>query len=154
MAMLGSRDQAADVAQDTAIEVLRGADEVRDPAALDAWIQRIAARRTMRVIRKTRARATQEAPLDSYDEVLAFAGPELPHDIAERHEIAATIRHVIAQLPPKQQMALTLRYVQDLSYEQIAQAMSTRTGTVGALISRAHATLRSDPSITHLVEDL
>lgn len=142
-AMLGDRELARDVAQDTAVEVLRGVDRVRDPQALDAWIQRIAARRTMRLIRTRRARATREVSFDPLTEVLELAGPEVPHDVAERREMASAMRGAIALLPVKQQMALTLRYSQDLSYEQIAEVMGTKPGTVGALISRAQATLRS-----------
>jgi RNA polymerase sigma factor (sigma-70 family) len=152
-AMLGDREQAADVAQETAVEVLRGVDRVRDPLALDAWIQRIAARRTMRLIRKNRARATREVPLEPLTDVLEFTGPEGPHDVAERREMAAAMRSAISLLPVKQQMALTLRYGHDLSYEQIAEAMGTRPGTVGALISRAQATLRSVEQIERFADD-
>jgi RNA polymerase sigma factor (sigma-70 family) len=53
-AILGSREEAADVAQDVAIDVLRSVDRLREPAAFDAWVQKIAIRHTMRALRKRR----------------------------------------------------------------------------------------------------
>src|SRR4051812_41371326 len=50
--ILGSRDEASDVAQDVATEVLRSLRRLRDPDAFDAWVYRITVRHTMRAVRK------------------------------------------------------------------------------------------------------
>ena len=48
----------------------------------------------------------------------------------------------LAKLPVKQQFALVLRYVHDLSDEEIAAALGCRPGTVHALLSRGRVALR------------
>jgi RNA polymerase sigma-70 factor, ECF subfamily len=55
-ATLGSREDAADVAQDVAIEVLWGLRSLRDPSLFDAWVYRITARRALRFLRSRRGR--------------------------------------------------------------------------------------------------
>jgi RNA polymerase sigma-70 factor (ECF subfamily) len=57
MATLGNREDAADVAQDVAIDVLRSLGRLRDPAAFDAWVRKIAVRHVMRARRRRPALA-------------------------------------------------------------------------------------------------
>lgn len=141
-AMLGDRDLAADVAQDAAIDVVRGAHRIRDPATLDAWIHRIAVRHAMRAVKRARHRQSVERPLDEITPVVEAGGlGDTTHRIVERRELAATVRAALTTLPPKQRMALALRYVHDMSYEQIADAMGERVSNVGVLISRGKAAL-------------
>lgn len=142
--MVHNRELANDVAQDTAIEVLRSVQSVRDPLALDAWIQRIAVRRTMRLVKKQRQQTVREVAIHDLPDAAQPLTGEVPHAAAERRDLAGALAHALAALPAKQRMALTLRYVHDLSYDQIADAMGVRQGTAGALISRAQATLRTN----------
>lgn len=153
-AMLGDRDQAADVAQDTAVEVLRGADRVRHAETLDAWIHTIAVRHTMRHLRKRRARVQREIPLDEVPQSDLATGGEGPTDGIERRELATALLHAMESLPTKQRMALVLRYVHDLSHQQIADAMGIGIGTAGSLLFRGLAALREVPGIdTFAFED-
>ncbi len=152
-AMLGSREHASDVAQDTAVEVLRGAQSVRNPDTLDAWIHRIAVRQTMRLIRRNRVRAQREIPLQDLSPALEPADLGLPHDAAERRELVEALKGAIDLLPAKQRMALVLRYVHDLSHEEIADAMGVRPGTAGSLVSRGRAALRTIQALEQFADD-
>lgn len=148
--ILGSREEAADIAQDVAIDVYKTAGSLRDPAAFDAWVQRIAVRRTMRVLRKQKDRQT--VPL-----ALALELKGLPENSTDR-ELAIAARAALiqafAQLPDRQRVALALRYVRDLSDHEIAEAMGCRQGTVHSLLSRGRASLRRSPALRELVLDL
>jgi RNA polymerase sigma-70 factor (ECF subfamily) len=58
-------------------------------------------------------------------------------------------------VPPKQRVALVLRYVHDLSDVQIAGALGCRVGTAHALLSRGRAALRHDATLAaHLNHEL
>jgi RNA polymerase sigma factor (sigma-70 family) len=146
-AMLGDRDQAADVAQDTAIDVLRGANRVKDAEALDAWIHTIAVRQTMHHIRRRRTRTQREIRLDELPEADEATGAESLGDVAVRRQLTATLLEAMETLPAKQRMAVVLRYVHDLPHQQIADAMGIGVGTAGSLISRGVAALRGIPGI-------
>jgi RNA polymerase sigma-70 factor (sigma-E family) len=66
--------------------------------------------------------------------------PDWGADVADRE----AMRHALRLLPSRQRVAVVLRFYEDLSYEQIADIMRCRIGTVGSLLSRAMETLRSE----------
>lgn len=147
-AILGSREPAADIAQDVAVDVLASVDGLRDPAAFDAWVHKITARRTLRYLGRRRHAHSTETPLalllESEEPVAADAAD--PDGLIARELLAAAL----AELPAKQRLALALRYVHDLSDADIAAALGCREGTVHALLSRGRARLRRDPDLRQL----
>ena len=148
-AILGSRQEASDVAQDVAVDVLRSLHRLRDPAAFDAWVHRITVRRTLRLLNRRRSERSAEgslALLAEDDEPAAPGVSDRDAEIAARDLLASAL----AELPPKQRLALALRYVHDLPDDQIAKALGCRTGTVHALLSRGRSALRRDPKLAVL----
>src|SRR6476661_6505674 len=114
LGVLGDPEAAADIAQDVAITAIRRAGSLRDPAALDAWLHRIAVRAALRAAE----RAGHDPP------------PPAPDD-----DLAGSLA-LLNGLPARQRAALTLRYVHDLPDAAIAAALRCRTGTVRSLLSR------------------
>jgi RNA polymerase sigma factor (sigma-70 family) len=147
-AIMGSRDEAADVAQDVALDVLRSLDRLRDPEAFDAWVRKIAARHTIAALRRKRRRPPV-VPLvtASGGDGADAGGVDQDLLIASRGALA----QALAALPPRQAMALVLRYVHGLPDREIADALGCRRGTVNALLSRGRATLREAPVLKELV---
>jgi RNA polymerase sigma-70 factor (sigma-E family) len=75
--------------------------------------------------------------------VLDYAvGTDFASHLADRDQL----RRALDLLPDRQRVALVLRYFHDLSDEQTADILQCRLGTVRSLVSRALATLRSDPA--------
>jgi RNA polymerase sigma-70 factor (ECF subfamily) len=148
-ALVESREEAADVAQEVAIDVLNSLDQLRDPEVFDAWVHRITVRRTLRRLkRRRRSRATETplALLDDRDQPPVSEGLDRDTILAARGALAAAL----SELPPKQRLALALRYVHDLSDAEIAAALGCRTGTVHALLSRGRGALRQDKQLAEL----
>lgn len=148
-ALLENREEAADVAQEVAIDVLDSLGKLRDPEAFNAWVHRITVRRTLRRLKLRRRTVATETPLALLNDSKQPPPPEgLDRDtvLAARSALAAAF----AELPPKQRLALTLRYVHDLSDAEIAAALSCRTGTVHALLSRGRGALRQDKQLAEL----
>ena len=146
--IMGNRDRAADIAQDVAVDVLRSLDRLREPDAFDAWVRKIAVRHTLRALRKQRARPA-EVPLG-----LAWDVDDVPAGEGDRDLVIAAraaLAHALTTLPPRQRVALALRYVHDLTDREIADAIGVRRGTVNALLSRGRSTLRQSPALTELV---
>ncbi len=144
-----SRDEAADISQDVAVDVLRSVRKLRQPAAFDGWVHRITVRHALRVLRRRRATRGAETPLALIaegDEPIAPDGPDRAALLTARAALAAGL----AELPAKQRLALALRYVHDLSDEQIASSLGCRVGTAHALLSRGRAALRHDERLADL----
>jgi RNA polymerase sigma factor (sigma-70 family) len=148
-ALVESREEAADVAQEVAIDVLGSLDKLRDPEAFDAWVHRITVRRALRRLKKRRRARVTETPLallEDRDQPLAREALDRDTILAARGALAAAL----AELPPKQRLVLALRYVHDLSDAEIAAALGCRTGTVHALLSRGRGALRQDKQLAEL----
>jgi RNA polymerase sigma factor (sigma-70 family) len=148
-ALIGNREEAADIAQEVAIDVLGSLDKLQDPKAFNAWVHRITVRRTLRRLKLRRRAGAAETPLallDDSDQPPASEGIDRDTVLAARAALVAAF----AALPPKQRLALALRYVHDLSDAEIAAALGCRTGTVHALLSRGRGALRQDKQLAEL----
>ena len=137
-AVLRSREAASDVAQEVAVEAIMGLPRLRDPAAFDAWVHRITVRHTMRELRARQRQRRREEPLGDRD---------IPSRAEPPDARAVALVDALAALPARQQVALALRYVHDLSDEEIATALGCRRGTVVSLLSRGREALRKHPSL-------
>jgi RNA polymerase sigma factor (sigma-70 family) len=139
LGVLGDTEAAADVAEDVAITAVRRAGSLRDPAALDAWLHRIAVRAALREARRAGRRREPER-----------AGHDPPP--RDDHELTGALA-LLDGLPARQRAALTLRYVHDMPDAAIARALRCRPGTVRSLLSRGRDAVRAaielDPRSPH-----
>jgi RNA polymerase sigma-70 factor (ECF subfamily) len=134
LGVLGDGEAAADVAQEVAVTAVRKARSLRDPAALDAWLHRIAVRAALAEARRGRHRRAAELE-------------HVARRAAAAEDLAGALE-LLDGLPPRQRAALTLRYVHDLPDDAIARALGCRPGTVRSLLSRGRDALRAamDPA--------
>ena len=65
-----------------------------------------------------------------------------PPDVAEGRELFACLRQGLAGLPQEQAEAARLRFLEDLSYGEIAEELNVTVNYVGVLLNRAKAALR------------
>jgi RNA polymerase sigma-70 factor (ECF subfamily) len=148
-AIVHSREEAGDIAQDVTVDVLCSLHRLRDPEAFEGWVHRITARHALRSLGRRRAARAAETPLAllaELNEPVSNEDPEPASLLAARVALATAL----AELPPKQRIALALRYVHDLPDAEIAAALRCRPGTVHALLSRGRAALRRHPQIAEL----
>ena len=125
-----------------AVRSLKG---LRDPEAFDAWVHKITVRVASRAIAKRERHGSAQVSLEVAPDAWDVRAEELDLDyvLSARASLVAAL----ARLPVRQRLALTLRYVHDLSDEELAAALGCRIGTVHALLSRGRNALRADPSL-------
>ena len=143
-ALISDREDVRDISQDVALEVLRSLEQLRDPEAFDAWVHRIAVRRTSRVMRLRSIVHRREIPIVFADGV--GGGDGFVDAVARRRSLAKAI----GDLPQRQRIVLALRYVHDLSDAEIARALGCQVGTVHSALSRARQALRTSPTLSGL----
>jgi RNA polymerase sigma-70 factor (ECF subfamily) len=136
--MLADAHRADDALQDVWLEVFRGLPRLRDSDALAAWMYRIARRRAVRLLRQ-RQRVTDVEREAVASEVL---DPVLDPDQAFSREDAAAIHAALDVLTPEHREMLILRFVEGMSYEEVAAVTGLALGTVRSRLHYAKRALR------------
>jgi RNA polymerase sigma-70 factor, ECF subfamily len=138
---LGDAVFAEDVSQAIFLKIFRALPGFRFESSLATWIYRIALNECMNQNRRTGA---QYVPLDailgSGDDIDTTLLPDLEHERSQRQEI---IQQAVMELSPKLRTVIVLKYLEGLSYEEIAQVLDCSIGTVASRLSRALAGLES-----------
>jgi RNA polymerase sigma-70 factor (ECF subfamily) len=133
--VLGSRDEAEDVAQEVFLSFSRSAVPAEEAPG---WLSVAAAHTALNSLRSGRRRAAREqAAADAAREVADVAD-----DVVTREE-RGRVRAALARLPRTQAVALVLRH-SGLSYAEVAAALSLSPGSVGTTVRRAEAALREE----------
>jgi RNA polymerase sigma-70 factor (ECF subfamily) len=157
--MLGEREDALDAAQEVFVRVFTQAHRYQPHAPFRSWLYRIATNVAIDQIRRRRRRWFGMLPArprrgddsaDARDPLDAVASPDdsALDDLLGR-ESDGSVARAVASLPPPYRMALVLRDLQDLSYEEVAEVLGCRIGTVKSRINRARNLLREKLSATH-----
>ncbi|WP_019948602.1 RNA polymerase sigma factor [Hymenobacter aerophilus] len=147
LALLGSPEEAEDVAQEVFVEVYQTIDRFRGEATLTTWLYRLATSHALKHRRRarTRKRFAYLTSLFGLDNQVLHepAHHEHPQAELEGRQQVEILRARIARLPDQQQVAFTLRHEQELSYEEIAAVLHTSVPAVESLLFRARKTLRA-----------
>lgn len=150
--MLGERESAADVTQETFIAALRAIQTFHAGSSFRAWLLRIASnqacdqwRRTHRHVQESLDSLTDEDEPHSASilSTLIATGDQVnPEESLLTHELQELIARGLQTLPLEQRIAVILCDVQGLSYDEIAQTTVATLGTVRSRIARGRVRLR------------
>jgi RNA polymerase sigma factor (sigma-70 family) len=130
--MLGSREEAEDVAQLTFLAAYRDLGRGERPAALRPWLYGIARHRCLSVLRARREHPVGEVTLPATDRLAA--------EVATREDLRAVLADV-AHLPEDQRAALVLAELGDVSHDEIARILGCPRERVKALVFQARSSL-------------
>jgi RNA polymerase sigma-70 factor (ECF subfamily) len=132
--MLRDAGAAEDALQEVWLDVYRALPRLADPGALAAWLYRVARCRAYRTLRRRRQ---PHVPLEEAQEA------EAPTDGEEfSAEDAARIHAALEWLAPEHREVLVLRFLEDMSYEDVARVTGCALGTVKSRLYHAKRALR------------
>lgn len=135
--------EAGDLAQDVFLRAYRAFGRLRRDSNHRAWLFKIATNCAYTALKQGRRRASRSVSLDDEAHQVQAADPS-PDQRAIADETLAQVRRAIAALPPKQRMAVVLRYVQELDYGTIAQALDCSQDSARANVYQALRRLRQE----------
>lgn len=138
--MIGNREDAEEAAQDAFIRAFRALPGFRQQSRFSTWLYRITYNTALNYV--NRKSWNVEVPLeDHHDEP---DKERFPADVKIEHEeVAVQVRHALEHLRPEYTTMLTLFYLEDQSYEEIAEITRLPLGTVKNRLHRARTALRS-----------
>lgn len=125
---------AEDVVQETFISAYSGLPRFRGEAQFSTWLHRIALNACYKVLRAR--------PLLDLAEIPEPASREDPAAHGEVLALREALAWALAQLPPEQREAVSLRELSELDYAEIARLQGVELGTVKSRINRGRAALR------------
>ena len=144
--MVRDVDLVEDIAQETFIRAYRALAQFRGEAQFYTWLYRIAVNTAKKaLVDLKRDPLVSESALrgggDDEDETSAVENElttaETPETVLAAKEIAAAVNSAMEALPEELRQAVTLREIEGLSYEEIAEVMNCPIGTVRSRIFRA-----------------
>ena len=136
--VLGSRDQAEDVAQDVFLSFGRSSVPAGEAGG---WLCVAAAHTALNLLRSGRRRDTREESARTAEDAVVSDVADAVVTLEER----SRVRAALARLPSKQATALVLRH-SGLSYADVAAALDMSPGSVGTTVRRAESALRKELS--------
>jgi len=138
---VSDHSECYDVAQDTFIKAYRALDNFRGDSQFYTWLYRIAAN-TAKNHLATRSRKAPMYSVDvddaeHYEGESGLKDQTTPENLLLTEEIKRTVYAAIEKLPEDLKSAITLRELEGLSYDEIAEVMDCPIGTVRSRIFRA-----------------
>ncbi len=145
--VLNDRESSDDLAQEVFVRVFVHRRNYRLGSKFSTWVFTIAANLAKNEIRR-RVRRRNWFSLDALtevfsDSIIQLADPtEGREQVMEREQLQGTVGQAIATVPEKYRLALVLRDIEGLSYEEISDVLGVPGGTVRSRINRARSMLK------------
>jgi RNA polymerase sigma-70 factor, ECF subfamily len=133
----GDEAAANDTTQQVFLKVITAIRQFKGEAAFSTWLYRLVVNACQDAARRSKSAGIA---MDS-TRLEGIAGTGSHEDDYEREQLALSVRAAVSSLPPKFRIAILLRYFDDLSYEQMAQALHCSMGTIASRLSRGHKML-------------
>lgn len=150
--MVGDEDDAADISQEVFLAFFRHLKEYRGDAKISTWLHRI----TVNMVKNFWSRRKRQGydltqSLDDCEtgageglspvEVIPDAAPD-PRRVAAAAELAETVERQLQRIEPEFREVIVLRFIEELSYEEIAEITGEPLGTVKSRLFRARRLLK------------
>ena len=144
--MCGNAEDAADLAQESFIKAWRGLQFYKFESAFSTWLYRLTSNVCIDFLRRQKRRPTVSLTVGQEED----SGAELeiedvqpqPEEQVVHREVRREVAAAMAQLEDDFRMILTLRVIDELSYEEIADIMDMKIGTVKSRLARARLKLK------------
>ena len=149
--ILGDREEALDVSQEVFLTIYRKIDTFRGESSLKTWIYRIAAHRAANRFRwwnrlRRRGSVSLEEHISKSPNSELFynlkSDAQSPEEALLLKEEQTRIERLLYELPLQQRMAVIMRDIEGLSYDEIAESLQVSLGTVKSRIARGREALK------------
>jgi RNA polymerase sigma-70 factor (ECF subfamily) len=130
LGLVGNREDALELSQEAFIRAYRNIKQVKPDRKFFPWFYQILKNLCISHLRKRKHRKAGSLDVEGCPEVEATADCFSPEVVAARNEIKDKVWQAIGQLDEKHREVIILRHFQNMSYDQIAEALFCNKGTV------------------------
>ena len=133
----GDAAAASDATQQVFLKLITHIKSFRGDSEFSTWVHRMVVNTCLD---GTRRRKSRERSAETFD--LARIGtPASQEEDLERRQVAGRVQAALSSLPAKLRMPVLLRYFEDLSYLEMAEALQCSAGTVASRLNKGHKIL-------------
>lgn len=136
--MCGSEADADEVAQEAFLSAWKALPNFRGESQFSTWLYQLSTHAAIDLMRREK----RQIAADDITEVSAADPAPSPQQQAEQSEQREIVRDAILQLAPEQREVVVLRFMEELSYEEIGAVLKLPSGTVKSRLNRAKAQLK------------
>jgi RNA polymerase sigma-70 factor, ECF subfamily len=133
----GDQTAAGDVTQQIFLKLMTSISQFRGESQFSTWLHRLVVNTCIDEQRRRKRHSSFEETVMSH----ASGERKPPERRFERKELADAVKAAISELKPKFRMAVLLKYVEGLSYDEIADVLGCSKGTVASRLNRSHKEL-------------
>lgn len=144
--MLGNQHESEDIAQEAFLRAYVNIQRFNTNLKFSTWLYRIATNLCIDRIRKKKPDYYLDAEVAGTDGLNMYsqipASTKLPEEDVEKMELQETIQMEISKLPEKYRSVIVLKYIEELSLNEISETLDLPLGTVKTRIHRGREALR------------
>jgi RNA polymerase sigma-70 factor (ECF subfamily) len=133
----GDEAMAHDVTQQVFLKLFTSISQFHESSQFTTWLYRIVANACTDEHRKRR----RFVPFSPEIEVRTMVAKGSQEETYHRRQVADSVRGAIGELTPKLRLPILLKYVEGLSYDEIAESLGISIGTVSSRLNRGHKML-------------
>jgi len=138
--MLGDPGMAEDLTQEIFLKVFRDLKAFRFESSFSSWLYRLATNTCLNALRNRRSRREVDIEAAAGTPVEFDSGGSLEQQRMSQQAQQAVEKAILSLKPPLR-VVVVLRYIENLSYNEISKVLSCSEGTVASRLSRAHRLL-------------
>ena len=140
---VGRHGAAEDIAQDALLAGYRSLPRLKDPEKFASWLKQVTTRTAANWLRRHAGRLSAETPLP-YKRTLSIEDArESPRGRTERRERLEQVQKAIDSLPERYRLPVVLRYLQELTYQEISDFTGESIAEIRGILHRASRQLRA-----------
>ncbi len=133
----GDTGAASDATQQVFLKLITSIKSYRGDSEFSTWLHRLVVNTCLDGSRKSKSRERSEDAAD----LVRIADPTSQDEDMARRQVASRVQAALSSLPPKLRMPILLRYFEDLSYAEMAEALQCSAGTVASRLNQGHKLL-------------
>jgi len=133
--LVGNPDLADELSQETWLTVVSKIHTLRSAATFSVWLYRIARNKVYQELRRKKVTIELDENLEASDDTV---------DDLDAFEDAAKLHRCLEKLKPLHKEVLLLRFLEEMSYEQIADVLDCNIGTVRSRVFNAKLALKKE----------
>lgn len=140
--MTGNAQDAQDLAQEAFLKAWRGLRFYKFESSFSTWLYRLTSNVCIDFLRRQKRRTAVSLTMEEQELEVPDQRP-VPEERMLQQEARQAVSQAMNQLEDEFRLVLTLRVLEDMSYEQIAQIMDLKVGTVKSRLARARIKLKN-----------